>query len=189
MVLLALLVVAVLLLSAPMAEAKKKKKKRPAVPAYNMVECPNQADDYLCYGTDGNDRLVGRAGVTDSMLGWEGNDIYDGKGGQDHWTDYSEKSSDTYLVPAPPTSGYEFAWGLRDFGGSYDVLDIGHEDSTRVLSWSREDRTGDGFKEYLYISMPTKAIAIDNYFGSGAIEYIRFRDKILTPDQVEVLAS
>ncbi len=123
------------------------------------------------------------------MYDYEGNDIYDGKGGQDFWTDYSTSSSDTYLVPAPP-SYYEFAWSLEDFGGSYDVLDLRYEDSTRVFGWVREDRRGnDGVRESLYISMPTRSITIVDYFGSGAIEFIRFRDKILTPDQVEKLAN
>ena len=112
MVLLAVMMAAIVVLSGPVAgvldlpeptaeakkkKKKKKKKKRPPVvvpaPELNLVQCVQQGT--LCKGTDGNDLLVGTS-AEENIQGCEGNDVYDGRNGEDLWFDRSVTTNDSY---------------------------------------------------------------------------------------------
>lgn len=116
--------VAMSALSAPEAEAKE--------PKLNQVQCPDVTTG-VCNGTPGNDLLIG-SDAAQVMLGGEGKDIYDGKGGftmfQDQngqpdpvfdvYYDQSTKSSDTYKIPGNAFQEIE----IFDGGGKKDVVDL-----------------------------------------------------------------
>jgi hypothetical protein len=115
-------VAGVLDLSEPTAEAKKKKKKKQQL---NKIECVRQGA--LCNGTPRADLLIG-TGAKERLQGGEGNDVYDGKNGQDTWFDSSTASNDTYRAgkafEASAIIGKFEPFDVVDNGGS-DTIDFG----------------------------------------------------------------
>src|SRR3712207_3631044 len=112
------------------AEAKKKKKKKKT----NLVKCALQGT--VCRGTDGKDRLVG-TGAEENIQGGEGNDVYDGKNGEDLWFDSSATSNEIYLagpaLQASAQSGKFEPWTVLDNGGA-DILDFGTFSSEDIVA-------------------------------------------------------
>ncbi|MCA1716719.1 MAG: hypothetical protein LC781_07605 [Actinobacteria bacterium] len=172
----------VLDLPAPTAEAKKKhkkkkKKNRPRPPAFNVVQCPNDAD---CFGTDLNDFLVG-TDLDKEISGKEGNDVYLGNGGDDVLFDSSLTSNDVYTGYEPNFTGFGND-EIIDNGGSADFLDLS---SLRML----DDVTLIRIDQALSLDGPgINDITITDHFGEGRIETIKFANATLTGTQTESLA-
>ena len=143
--LLALVVAALMVLTAAMAasdaEAKKKKKKR-----LNKIECVDQGT--VCNGTARNDLLIGTSAF-EVLQGGEGNDVYNGKNGEDDWVDKSATSNDTYkagpALKASAISGKFEPWSVVDFGGSKDIIDFrsfSYDDIVEVTDEAFGDNLG-----------------------------------------------
>jgi hypothetical protein len=127
--LVALVVAALMVLTAALAasdaEAKKKKKK------LNKVECVQQG--VLCTGTARNDLLIGTS-AEENIQGGEGNDVYDGRNGEDLWFDRSVSSKDVYRVGS--------AFRASAASGKFEpftVLDNGGKDTADFRPFSSED--------------------------------------------------
>jgi hypothetical protein len=123
--------VAMSTLSAPDAEAKKRKR-------VNEVQCTTDVTTGACNGTVGRDLLIG-TDAAQVILGGEGSDVYDGKGGftlvqnqngqqvavYDVYSDQSTKSSDVYKVPGNAFQEID----IFDGGGDHDVVDLAADSS------------------------------------------------------------
>jgi hypothetical protein len=164
--LLVLLMAALLVLSAalgPEADAKKKKK-------INVVQCADIGQ--ICEGTERRDRLVGTI-FGENISGGEGNDIYEGNGGNDGFFDNSPTSSDTYRDGAST---------IVDDGGTADSLDLGILRLGDDLGFVRDNN------DLLLDAPGVNDIFIEGHFGAGRIEKIKFANAIVTGTQTESLA-
>jgi Ca2+-binding RTX toxin-like protein len=168
-VLAALVMAAVFVLSAPMADAKKKK--------LHVVRCAANP----CVGTTGNDRLIG-TDLGETILGFGGNDVYEGNGGGDDLGDGSVTSSDTYVFKGPDL-GNSF---VTDCGGSSDTVDLS---STSFRLLDNVTITRDNFSgacggaasaDDLTLSGPEGTVKIVDQYGVGKVEKIKFANGTLT---------
>jgi hypothetical protein len=185
-ILLALVMAAVVVLSAPAATAKKKhhnKKHHNSPPSINVVQCPTASDGVSCVGTDSNDYLVGRDGSHDFIQGGEGNDVYDGKGGDDFgdvWLDRSHTSSDYYLVSVKDF-GASGGLVITDFGGSLDTLDLSRFYKSSDFAYSRDSR----FNDLVMDGPGLNDIYIGGFCTTDSVDLFKFSDKTLTTQQVK----
>ena len=182
----ALVMAALLVLGAPMAEAKKKDHHRH--PAFNVVQCPTEADDFSCVGTAGNDHLIGRAGTFDVIRGGEGNDLYEGNGGdgvsgRDFLVDESTTSNDTYVFKSPT-----FGTGAHviDCGGGSDIVDLSStsfrllDNVTIIRQNSLTGCAGAPAADDLDLIGPEGTVRIIDQYGVGKVETIKFANGTLT---------
>lgn len=173
--LLLLAMAAALLLSvtnAPDAGAKKKK--------INVVRCADVGFD--CVGTNGKDRLVGTPG-SEQIFGEGDNDIYEANGGNTFLIDRSAKSSDIY-TDVDPGEGQNTI--IADSGGSGDFLNMGSfkfDDVTFV----RFNNGIDDDDELTMRGPEFRDFDIDNHFGKGRIEKIKFADRTIKGKQIRNL--
>jgi len=164
-------------LGAPKAEAKKKKKQ------INVVTC--KTTDTFCSGTDGRDRMVGTSSG-DSIFGEGGNDVYRGNGGNDLLLDFSPTSSDTYTGYAASFTNFGTD-SINDNGGNSDFLDLGSLRLADDISLVRQ-RDADG-SDNLFLDGPGgNDVRIQDHFGQGRIEKIKFANATVTSAQTESLA-
>jgi len=173
-------IAALLVLSAALgaeADAKKKKKK------FNVVTC--NTTETFCSGTDGKDRLVG-TDIRDTIFGEGGNDVYQGNGGNDVLIDFSPTSSDSYTGYAASVTGFGTD-SINDGGGSSDFLDFGTLRLADDISLVRQGDT-DG-SDNLFLDGPGgNDVRIQDHFGQGRIEKIKFANGTVTGTQAQDLA-
>lgn len=176
--LLVLLMAAVLVLSAalsPEADAKKKKKKK-----INVVQCPGIG---ACVGTERRDRLVG-TNVAEAIDGGEGNDIYQANGGDDNLLESSVTSSDLY-------TGYSGEFGFDEIfeeGGNADFLDLSSLRLFDEVTVVREDDPDPDPDDLVLDGPGANNVFIDDHFGQGRIEKIKFANATVTGTQTQSLA-
>jgi hypothetical protein len=177
--LLVLAIAVLMVLSASLgadADAKKKKK-------INVVTC--NTTDTFCSDTDGRNRLLG-TNIRDTMLGEGGNDVYQGNGGNDVLLDFSPTSSDTYTGYATNVTSFGTD-SIDDNGGNSDFLDLGSLRMADDISLVRQGDT-DG-SDNLFLDGPGgNDVRIQNHFGQGRIEKIKFANGTITGRQAESLA-
>jgi Ca2+-binding RTX toxin-like protein len=167
--LLVLAMAAVLLVShANVADASAKKKK------INVVQCADVG--FECVGTKGKDRLVGTPGA-EQIFGKGGNDIYEANGGNTFLIDRSAKSSDIYTAVDPGEGRNTI---INDAGGSADFLDMGsfRFDDVRFI------RLGD---ELVLEGPELRRARVENHFGKGRIEKIKFANRTIKGREIENL--
>jgi hypothetical protein len=180
----AMLMVLTAALAAPDAEAKKKKKKK-----LNKIECVQQGT--VCNGTSRNDLLVGSSAF-EVLRGGEGNDVYDGKNGEDDWIDLSETSNDTYkagpALEASRASGKFEPWSVVDFGGS-DTIDFAPFSSDDIVEVTDDAFGGNLGIRVLLNEDPrrTGAVIIPGHLEEeeNRIENFKFSDRTLTAEEIE----
>lgn len=162
------------LANVPDAGAKKKK--------INVVQCADVG--FECVGTKGKDRLVGTPGA-EQIFGKGGNDIYEANGGNTFLIDRSAKSSDTYTA-VDPGEGRNTV--IFDSGGSAYFLDMGSfrfDDVTFI-------RFNNGVNDDDELTMrgpELRDFDIDNHFGKGRIERIKFADRTIKGKQIKNLVG
>jgi len=189
--LVALVVAALMVLTAALAasdaEAKKKKKKR-----LNKIECVQQGT--VCNGTARNDLLVGTSAF-EALQGGEGNDVYDGKNGEDDWVDKSATSNDTYKAgpafQASAISGKFEPWSVVDFGGSSDTIDFRPFSSDDLIEVT-DNAFGDNLGIRVLINenpRRTGAVIIPGHLDNEQekVENFRFSDRTLTAQEIEAM--
>jgi hypothetical protein len=160
------------LANVPDADAKKKK--------INVVRCADVG--FECVGTKGKDRLVGTPGA-EQIFGEGGDDIYEANGGNTFLIDRSAKSSDTYTAVDPGEGRNTI---INDSGGSADFLDMGSfrfDDITFI-------RFNNGVNDDDELTMrgpEFRDFDIENHFGKGRIEKIKFADRTIKGKQIKNL--
>jgi hypothetical protein len=187
--LVALVVAALMVLTAALAasdaEAKKKKKK-----SLNKAECVKQS--VLCNGTARNDLLLGTSAF-ERITGGEGNDVCDGRNGEDLWFDQSATSKDTYRAG----SAFRASLAAGKFE-PFDVLDNGGSDSVDFRPFSSDDiaEVSEPFEGHLGIRLiispnRTGAVLILDHLKNeeNKIDSFRFNDRTLTAQEIEDLAA
>jgi hypothetical protein len=187
--LVALVVAALMMLTAALAaseaEAKKKKKK-----SLNKVECVKQG--VICKGTSRNDLLLGTSGF-ERITGGEGNDVYDGRNGEDLWFDESATSKDTYRAG----SAFRASLAAGKFE-PFDVLDNGGSDTVDLRPFSSDDiaEVSEPFEGHLGIRLNTSpnrtgVVLILGHLEDEEtrVESFRFNDRSLTAQEIEDLAA
>ena len=151
-------------LSTPDAEAKKKKK-------INVVQCAGLGQ--RCDGTERSYRLVGTI-FGENISGGEGNDVYEGNGGDASFSDSSPTSGDTYQANGADDI-------LRN-GGKSDFLDLGFLMLGDDLGFIRQNNN-------LVLDGPGgNDVFIERHFGVGRIEKIKFANATITCIQAQSLA-
>jgi hypothetical protein len=187
--LVALVVVALMVLTAALAasdaEAKKKKKKK-----LNKIECVQQG--VLCNGTARNDLLIGTSAF-ERLQGGEGNDVYNGKNGQDTWFDGSATSNDSYLAgkafEANGGRGFE-PFDVVDSGGTKDNVDLRPFSSDDIIEVT-DNAFGDnlGIRVAIREGGNTGFVFIPGHLDNeeNRIENFKFSDRTLTAEQIEAL--
>jgi hypothetical protein len=183
--LVALVVAALMVLTAALAasdaEAKKKKKKK-----LNKVECVQQG--VVCNGTARNDLLIGTS-AEENIQGGEGNDVYDGRNGQDLWFDRSATSKDAYRVGS--------AFRASAASGKFEpftVLDNGGNDTLNFAPFSSDDivRVSEPFEGQLGIRVTispgrTGFVSVLDHLKNqeNKVESFQFVDRTLTVQEME----
>ena len=173
-------------LAASDAEAKKKKKKQ-----LNKIECVQQG--VVCNGTARNDLLVGSSAF-EVLQGGEGNDVYDGKNGEDDWVDKSATSNDTYkagpALQASKERGKFEPWNVVDFGGS-DTIDFAPFSSDDIVEVT-DSAFGDNLGIRILLNEDprrTGAVIIPGHLDNEQekVENFRFSDRTLTAQEIEAM--
>ena len=165
------------------ADAAKRKR-------LHLVTCPNVAGSIgECVGTSSRDKMVGRDFQFDRIDGREGNDLYDGKGGNDVCENSSTTSSDTYRISVKEFSGTSGV-GIRDRGGNKDTIDLRTVYKAFEFDFSTADRDFDGQADELVMDGPgTNNIVVLDFLTENTIDFYKFKDKTFTADQVRALAK
>lgn len=187
--LVALVVAALMVLTAALAasdaEAKKKKKR-----SLNKVECVKQG--VLCKGTPRNDLLLGTSAF-ERITGGEGNDVYDGKNGEDLWFDESATSKDTYRAG----SAFRASLAAGKFE-PFDILDNGGSDTVDFRPFSSDDiaQISEPFEGHLGIRLNTSPnrtglVLILGHLENeeNRVESFRFEDRTLTAQEIETMVA
>lgn len=171
------------------AKKKKKKKKRPPAPALVVVQCAQQGT--ICTGTPGNDLLIG-TGEFERINGGEGNDIYDGRNGEDVWFDESAASNDSYQVGSAFQAS---AAGAGNKFEPFDVLDNGGSDTVDLRPFNSDDiEVSEPFDGQLGIRVAinedrTGFVSILGHLENeqNRVESFRFSDRTLSAEEIEDL--
>jgi Ca2+-binding RTX toxin-like protein len=159
-------------------------------PELNLVQCVQQGT--LCKGTDGNDLLVGTS-AEENIQGGGGDDVYDGKNGEDLWFDRSATTNDTYLagpaLQASAQSGKFEPWTVLDSGGS-DILDFGPFSSEDIVAVT-EPFEGQLGIQILLQEDPRRTgfVSVLDHLRNEAnkVERFKFADQTFTAQEMEAL--
>jgi len=144
----------------------------------------------VCNGTRRNDLLLGTSGF-ERINGGEGNDIYDGRNGEDVWFDESTTSKDVYRAG----SAFRASLVAGKFE-PFDVLDNGGSDTVDFRPFSSDDiaKVSEPFEGHLGIRLNTSpnrtgvVLILDHLKNEeNRVESFRFNDRTLTAQEIEDL--